>query len=990
MEFTELFKSIQQSALSSLWSQGVTLSRGENTFALDASSEELIIRLKIKNQPISHRIRLWLNELDWDCDCSCPESPCPHVIASIILLKRGELKPAETAVTADSAHIEYCLLRSPQGLCFERWICAGPKREKKLETSLISYLSGLESGRTRGPSVLATQVDYSIDESLKTYRSGNPLERTQLEALFGHYQSDLIFFLDQNPVKLSTQRITVRAECVDEGEGYRTRKIKNQSVTESFPQGVALCADTLKLIAPTRLTADEARWISGEGMYWPPEKEKSLSAEIIPALEKKIPVEIFSLKLPQMIELEPRIDLQLEKESTPQGEICLSVLANIVYGNPPFAQLNYSNLELSPVKGSSPLNKAIRRNQNFERQLISKLSSELNLQPGRRIQLRGLSAVDFTFKIKSWDFEGNGFEVFNPSEKNLRPHFDVKSLVDVKDGMKVDMQFETSNGATASFLNVFKAWQEGAEYMPLIDGSWAPVPQDWMKRFGKRIQEFLAARDAAKEIPAYKIPEFTQLCDEMQETYPDSLKNLRDLLEGFDGIPEVSLPVDLGTELRGYQKKGVNWLCFLRSSKLGAMLADDMGLGKTLQTLCALEGRSLVVAPTSVIFNWAQEIKKFRPGLKASLYYGPTRKMDDSADVVLTSYGILRMDLAEFKKENWGTIVLDEAQTIKNPDSQVARAAHELRGNFKVSLSGTPIENRLDDLWSQFQFLNPGLLGKREDFLENFARPIARGEDQVAKRLRQKIKPFILRRLKREVAPELPARTESVLHCELSADERNVYDSLLATTRKEVIANLEGGGSVIKALEVILRLRQACCHQALVPGQEAPHSSKLNLLMDTLEESLAEGHKSLIFSQWTSFLDLIGAEMQKRDFRYSRIDGSTLKRQEIVNEFQGSAGPPVMLISLKAGGTGLTLTAADHVFIMDPWWNPAVENQAADRAHRIGQENPVMIHRLVARETIEERILLLQEKKKDLALSVLSEGASAVTLSRQDLLDLLD
>jgi SNF2 family DNA or RNA helicase len=428
----------------------------------------------------------------------------------------------------------------------------------------------------------------------------------------------------------------------------------------------------------------------------------------------------------------------------------------------------------------------------------------------------------------------------------------------------------------------------------------------------------------------------------------------------------------------------------LRDAGLGAMLADDMGLGKTLQMICALRGKSLIVAPTSVIFNWAAEIAKFRPGLKVCLYYGAQRSIDETADVVLTSYGVLRIDQEFLRAQSWDSIVLDEAQTIKNPDSQVTRAAHSLSAPFKATLSGTPVENRLDDLWSQFAFINPGLLGTRNEFYEKYARLIVQGEAHAAIDLKARIKPFILRRLKREVAPELPPRTEVVLNCELDAQERATYESLLASTRQEVLQSLEGGGgSVIKALEVILRLRQACCHTALIPGMEAETSSKVNLLLDTLEESLSEGHRSLVFSQWTSFLDLIGDQLKRSGIRYSRIDGSTANRQALVNEFQREDGPPVMLISLKAGGVGLTLTAADHVFITDPWWNPAVEDQAADRAHRIGQENPVMIHRLVAKDTIEERIVALQESKKGLAKAVLDEGGAALSLTREDLLNLL-
>ena len=441
----------------------------------------------------------------------------------------------------------------------------------------------------------------------------------------------------------------------------------------------------------------------------------------------------------------------------------------------------------------------------------------------------------------------------------------------------------------------------------------------------------------------------------------------------------------------------MEWLRFLGGLGLGALLADDMGLGKTLQALCVFPertqakrsegtpgvGRTLVVCPTSVLSSWSSQIAQFRPGLKTSLYHGAGRRLDDDADVTLTTYAILRLDRELLAARDWTTVVLDEAQTIKNPDSQVAQAAHELRAGVRLALSGTPIENRLDDLWSQFRFLNPGLLGSRRDFNESFARSPAE--------LRARLKPFILRRLKKDVAPELPPRTEIVLHCELSATERELYDALLSTTRAEVVAELGQGGSVIRALEALLRLRQACCHNNLVPGQ-APtaSSSKVDLLLETLRESIDYGHRALVFSQWTSFLDLIEPRLAEAGLAWERLDGTTKDRAGVVERFQRPDGPPVMLLSLKAGGVGLTLTAADHIFLMDPWWNPAVEDQAADRAHRIGQVNPVLIQRLIAKDTVEDRILVLQKKKLEIAGAVLHDAEGALKLTREDLLDLVN
>ncbi len=362
--------------------------------------------------------------------------------------------------------------------------------------------------------------------------------------------------------------------------------------------------------------------------------------------------------------------------------------------------------------------------------------------------------------------------------------------------------------------------------------------------------------------------------------------------------------------------------------------------------------------------------------------------LDEGADVTLTTYALLRLDAAQLGAREWSALVLDEAQAIKNPESQVARAAFSMRAGFRLALSGTPLENRLEELWSLMHFCNPGLLGGPARVRGETARPIADGNRDAAERLRRKIRPFVLRRLKREVAPELPPRTESLRHVALDERERAVYDAVLAATRTEVVALLEKGGGVMKALEALLRLRQAACHSALVPGQQAKSSSKLEALLEALETAASDGHKALVFSQWTSLLDLDRAALERAEIPFVRLDGTTADRGAVTAKFQAEGGPPVMLISLKAGGTGLNLTAADHVFLLDPWWNPAVEEQAADRAHRIGQERPVIVYRMVAQDTVEEKILALQEKKRALFEAALSEAGAATAITRDDLLEL--
>jgi SNF2 family DNA or RNA helicase len=449
------------------------------------------------------------------------------------------------------------------------------------------------------------------------------------------------------------------------------------------------------------------------------------------------------------------------------------------------------------------------------------------------------------------------------------------------------------------------------------------------------------------------------------------------------------LPADLTATLRSYQRAGIDWLCFLRDAGLGALLADDMGLGKTLQTLCAVRGRTLIVAPKSVVHNWQIEAGRFRPSLRTSLYQGPKRALDPRADVTITSYAILRLDADELARESWDTVVLDEAQAIKNPDSQVSRAAYALKSKFSVALTGTPLENRLEELWSILYFSHRGLLPGRSQFHERYAAPIEQGDRERLAALRQKTKPFVLRRLKRDVLPELPPRTDMILEVELDPAERDVYNAVRAATLRDVVKKLEEGGSVLPALEALLRMRQAACHAGLVPGQQADTSSKIEALLENLEQVAAEGHKALVFSQWTSLLDRVEPHLQAANLRFERLDGSTRDRASVVATFQSESGPPVLLTSLKAGGTGLNLTAADHVFLLDPWWNPAVEDQAADRAHRIGQERPVMVYRLIAKDTVEEGILALQAKKRGLAEAALEGAAAAAAITREDLLSLL-
>jgi SNF2 family DNA or RNA helicase len=692
---------------------------------------------------------------------------------------------------------------------------------------------------------------------------------------------------------------------------------------------------------------------------------------VLPGLRKRVKLDVRTDRLPETERGVPRVLVDTEREG-----LTLKVMATLVYGDPPRARIDAGRLV--HLQGPVPL-----RDEPAERRLLGRLQRELGLAPGVRALFRSEEAVAFTGRLDRWEgsLSGSGREWFRLAAP-LEPRLSIGEP-------DFDLQFGSGAEGRARPGDVLRAWREGASLVPLLDGGWAPLPLDWLNRFGHRVADLLAAKAEGEELPRSSLPDLVRLCEDLDQPPPPEFAELAGRLERFEGVARVDPPADLTASLREYQQDGVDWLSFMREAGLGALLADDMGLGKTLQALCALDGRTLVVAPTSVLHNWADEIRRFRPALRCSVFHGPGRRLDPDADVTLTTYAILRLDADLLAEEPWRTVVLDEAQAIKNPDSQVAGAAYRLRARHRITLTGTPVENRLDELWSQFHFLNRGLLGGRQDFRERYAAPIAEGEPGAAERLRKRIRPFVLRRLKGQVAPELPPRTEMVLRCVLGAEERAVYDSVRAATLDEVVRKLGAGGSVIAALEALLRLRQAACHAALVPGQEAAGSAKLDLLLESLDNVVAEGHKALVFSQWTSLLDLAEPHLRSSGIGYLRLDGSTRDRRAVVSGFQDPEGPPVLLISLKAGGTGLNLTAADHVFLLDPWWNPAVEDQAADRAHRIGQDRPVMVYRLVAEETVEERILALQQHKREIAAAALGEADRAAGITRDELLDLL-
>ena len=979
-----MLEAVRKACLPAIWSQGVKLARENAVSLVSQTASEKTFRVKASTHPVAPTVTLYGDEddVEWSCDCNGKVDPCAHVAAAAIAAGSGA--PLAQAAVEVPAKLVYRLVARDGRLAMTRVIVKDGKEEVvrgSVASDVLKY---------KNPTLSPTHDDIRIDRVVSSSsRDVLPLERIVdvLDAL-----SSAEVTLDGAPVKTSSERLKPFATVTDAPNGGFTVRVEADPGVKVVALGVARFEGILRPLGETQTTGERNEKLPLVRTFGRNE-ETALVTSVIPELEKQIEVTVTARRLgKKAVHARPRIEMDL---SHVEGHT-LSVLPVLVYGDPPIARVD-GDVVVNLGKGGVPVRKI-----DQERALVQRLRAELDLVLGRRVHFEGSEATRFAARLRGFqDLVG---------EHEHAAVFDgapILPALTVDEEGRFDLSFETpgtmgGDGTDAKRADpaiVMRAWRDGLDVVPLEGGGWAPIPAGWLAQHGARVADLLAARDPeTKKLPKASLVDLATLYDALDRPRPVIVDKLAPLIDGFEGIPHVALPADLDATLREYQASGVDWLTFLRSAGLGGVLADDMGLGKTLQTICAMpaDKRTLVVCPKSVVYNWNAEINRFRPGLTVAVYHGPKRVLDRKANVTLTTYAVLRLDTAALVAEDWDTVVLDEAQAIKNETSQTSRAAFELKAPFRVALSGTPVENRLEELWSVMNFANPGLLGGRSSFSDRYVTPIGNGDRSAGDRLRAKIKPVLLRRLKRDVLPELPPRTDAVLHVELEESERVVYDAVRAAAKKEIAAKLgaPGGdsrGGVLAALEALLRLRQAACHPALVPGQRADTSSKVESLLGALEEAAADGHKALVFSQWTSLLDLIEPHLTAAGVRFTRLDGSTKDRGAVVDEFQKAGGPPVLLASLKAGGTGLNLTAADHVFLLDPWWNPAAEDQAADRAHRMGQERPVIVYRMVARDTVEERILALQDRKRALAAVALDAGpAGPGGITKEELLALLD
>ncbi len=990
-----LLSEIRKACSAATWSRGVERARVGAVVLVSDRDDEVELRVTMGSGVMSPLVCLYLDPDDpeWDCECNSREGACMHAAAAAIALKQlreqparpagaGEGPPARPAAAAPGA-VAYRLVGVEHTLVLQRVVAVEGQPDRPLRGSLKQAAQGL------GRPFVTTEADLAFEKRFGSAAAGGPVSADVLHALSKVER----LTLDGKPVAIGPRSSGLCIRVWDEGAGLHAKLEQDPGVERIFKNGAVLRAGRLSPLGEHGLSEPHFRRLR-QGWSFAPDERGTLAGDLLPRWRRHVPLVLETDRLPQARTLRPRLHLATARVGDE-----LEVLGTIVYGDPPVARVDGERLTLLREGEAAPI-----RNPALEKAVQRQLRA-LELEAGVRRRLPAAEAVAWRARAERLDalgWEGKAHQAF----------FDVGVLeprVRAGEGT-VELWFEAGEGegrgrregkgqGRVDAAAVLRAWDQGAELVPLLDGGFGRVPGSWLAEHGARVLALLRAKQQQREgdeLPAWSLPDAAALCQALEQPPPPAFERLRALV-GDGALPEAPLPADLDATLRDYQRDGVRWLALLRRAGLGGLLADDMGLGKTLQALCAVDGRTLVVAPTSVLPNWAAEARRFRPSLRVCTYHGPGRALDPTADLTLTTYALLRLDQEALGAVPWQTVVLDEAQAIKNPDSQVARAAFRLQAAFRVAMTGTPVENRLEDLWSQMCFANPGLLGGRSEFQERYARPIAAGQAAPAAALRQRVRPFLLRRRKREVARELPPRTDVVLHCELRPAERQLYDAVRAATQDDVARRLGAGEGVFAVLEALLRLRQAACHCALVPGERATTegdareaSSKLELMRETLEACVAEEHKALVFSQWTSLLDLCEPVLEAAGLPFVRLDGSTRDRGAVVERFQAPDGPPVMLISLRAGGTGLNLTAADHVLLLDPWWNPAVEDQAADRAHRIGQDRPVLVHRLVARDTVEERILALQERKRALAEAAVGEAAQASAITREELLALLE
>jgi non-specific serine/threonine protein kinase len=657
--------------------------------------------------------------------------------------------------------------------------------------------------------------------------------------------------------------------------------------------------------------------------------------------------------------------------------------------------------------------KMIKRDLEKEREFVKKLgslhSNFINTENSFNLVLKGTEVLRnnwfflFVDAMKEFQVPVIGFEVlknyrFNTAKPQTR--IQISNGVDWFDA-KVEIIFGDQK---VSIEEIKRALNNKQQIVQLNDGTLGILPDEWLKKYSLLFRVGEGKTDQLR-LSKYHLSVIDELYNNIDETEVlIKLEEKYERLRSFNRINEVDPPTQLAEVLRPYQVAGYHWLNYLTEVGWGGILADDMGLGKTIQALSSLQRfrdnnesmTAIVVCPTTLMFNWENEIKKFTPKLTYRIHHGGERIRDKKIfvdhDVIITTYGTLRSDIKFMLETNFDYIVLDESQAIKNPQSKVTKAACLLNAKNRLCMSGTPLQNNTFDIYAQMNFLNPGMLGSVEYFRNEFATPIDKfGEREHKEHLKKLLFPFILRRTKEQVAKDLPEKTETILFCEMEEEQRNIYDAYRNDYRDKILGVIKEQGiqkSQLTILQGLMKLRQICDSPAIM--NESEQMPNVSVKLDELSREITENignHKALVFSQFLGMLGLIREKLTALGVKFEYFDGSTsaVDREKAIQSFQKNDEVRVFLISLKAGGVGLNLTAADYVYIVDPWWNPAVEQQAIDRTHRIGQTKNIFAYRMICKDTIEDKILQLQDKKRALAKDLVSDDDGFVkTLTRED------
>lgn len=764
--------------------------------------------------------------------------------------------------------------------------------------------------------------------------------------------------------------------------------------TQFFDAGFLLHEDTLALLADPATVPWIRELASNKAITFADKDrdavlESLLSGPVVPNLDLDEELRFERRKVT------PRFGLRLKENLHPGQKDTFDATPLSNYGH------GFSALQPTASRGVWLATERIYMERDYTAEASAMdLLRELGVRPsadGRapgRLPARALPKAVRELVAQGWHVEAEGRSFRRPGETKLS----VQSGIDWFE-LHGGVDFE---GQVASLPDLLAAVRKGDGMVRLGDGSFGMLPEDFLARFAS-LAGLGQTEDGHVRFRANQAALLDALLAAEPAVQVDELfERSRERLRTFTGIKPAPQPEGFQGQLRGYQLDGLGWIGFLREFGFGGVLADDMGVGKTAQVLAALEqrriekkGPSLVVAPRSLLFNWRQEAERFTPELKVLEHSGSGRDFSliDDCHLVLTTYGTLQRDITQLAKRQFDYVILDEAQAIKNATTLSAKAVRLLKGDHRLALSGTPVENHLGELWSLFEFLNPGMLGEAK--VLKLSGGLARNPSEETRRLLSAaLRPFILRRTKKQVAKELPDKTEQTIYCELEGEQLRKYNQLRDHYRGILLGKSSGAKQwnkmKIQVLEALLRLRQAACHPGLLdPEMAAGASAKFSTLLAQLEEIRAEGHKALIFSQFTSLLALLKTHLDAAGFRYEYLDGATRDRQAPVERFQTDPDSQLFLISLKAGGLGLNLTAAGYVFLLDPWWNPAVEMQAIDRAHRIGQTQNVFAYRLIAKGTVEEKVLDLQKTKRDLADAILNEDNSLLRNMKREDLELL-